>query len=221
MEWRFLPRHPKSTISRFAITGMVVYMKKSILLAVLCILLMLVFAACTGNGGSASGSASADAQETQAVSSTDTTQVTQPTSAPTAPKVVEAIAYKWDVAETSQQYRADAVKRIDEFTDLLLELNNFKQTHSKEKIEKFASSKDYIALSDNASGWARMINNYPADGVPADCTAIHSQLISLSTEFQSYMANFSEYVSSGTSASEDQQLNTIMDALVGIQNSIK
>lgn len=187
----------------------------------LCLLAIFVFAACSDNGGAASGSASADAQETQAVSQTDTVQTTQPTSAPTAPKVVEAIAYKWDVAETSQQYRADAAKRIDEFTDLLLQLNSFKKAHSKEKVEKFAAAKDYIALSDNASGWTRMINNYPTDGVPADCASIHSQLVSLSTEFQSYMANFSEYVSSGSSAAEDQQLNAIMDALVAIQNSIK
>lgn len=200
---------------------MVVYMKKSILLVALCLFVMSIFAACADNGGTASGSASADAQETPVVSTTDTTQATQPTSAPTAPKVIEAIAYKWDVAETSQQYRTDAAKRIDEFTNLLLELNSFKKTHSKEKVEKFASSKNYIALSDNASGWTRMINNYPTDGVPADCAAIHSQLVSLSTEFQSYMANFSEYVSAGSSAAEDQQLNAIMDTLVGIQNSIK
>lgn len=192
-------------------------MKKNVICVLFAaVLMMLAMAACGGKDiVSSSGSASG---EPAVVSQSEVTQPPVQTTTTAAPLVVEAKTYTWAAAETSAQYRADAAQRLDEFTDLLFTLTQLEDELRGSSAAKLENNKKFIAVRDSVSAYTRMINNYPTDMLPADCTRIHSLLLNLSGAADIYMESFSQFAASNSSADKQEQLNTIMDIVVEINS---
>ena len=205
-------QYPKRDIYHF-VKG-IDKMKKITFFALCCtIFLLIAMTACTGKA-SASGSASGEAANDPAVSAGDA--VTEQTTAATTtrPVVIEAVTYTWPTAEDSAQYRTGAAARLDEYTDLLFSISGLEDELAGTSPAKLGSNKKYIVLRDSVSSWTRMINNYPTDSLPADCTQIHSLLINLSGATDAYMNSYPDFIASPSSQNQQDQLNAIMDIVV-------
>lgn len=195
---------------------------KSAFLKLICIaaagLICLSAAGCSSSGGdevSGSEVSAADVSETDADIPDDADEPVDTSGSGSAPSFT-AVAKSWDAAESDEAYMEAAGQRLNEYTELLIELSEHSDEISGrcDTAEDITEDEAYMPISAALIQWSRNVEGYPADTLGEQAVSVHSRLAELAGLTQDYIKAYPELLASDNAKAQGEHLNGIMDLVI-------